>query len=77
MISATVSGESQQLREPEPPRLVKPVANHLKAPAVIGHYLGGLIAMKLAIDHPADVARLMIVDSLPFAGLAGPQATAA
>jgi pimeloyl-[acyl-carrier protein] methyl ester esterase len=56
---------------------VKPVANHLKAPAVIGHYLGGLIAMKLAIDHPADVARLMIVDSLPFAGLAGPQATAA
>jgi pimeloyl-ACP methyl ester carboxylesterase len=54
------------------------VANHLQAPAVIGHSLGGLIAMKLAIDHPAEVARLMIVDSLPFAGLmAGPQATVA
>ena len=53
-------------------------ANHLKAPAVIGHSLGGLMAMKLAIDHPADVGRLMIVDSLPFYGMMmGPQATVA
>jgi pimeloyl-ACP methyl ester carboxylesterase len=53
-------------------------ANHLKAPAVIGHSLGGLMAMKLAIDHPTDVGRLMIVDSLPFFGLMmGPQATVA
>ncbi|WP_454884791.1 alpha/beta fold hydrolase [Sphingomonas oryzagri] len=51
-------------------------ANHLKAPAVVGHSLGGLMAMKLAIDHPADVGRLMIVDSLPFFGMTlGPQAT--
>lgn len=53
-------------------------ANHLKAPAVIGHSLGGLMTMKLAIDHPADVGRLMIVDSLPFFGMMmGPQATVA
>jgi pimeloyl-ACP methyl ester carboxylesterase len=53
-------------------------ANRLNAPAVIGHSLGALIAMKLAIDHPADVGRLLIVDALPFAGLmAGPQATQA
>jgi len=52
------------------------VAHHLKAPAVIGHSLGGLMAMKLAIDHPADVGRVMIVDSLPFYGMMmGPQAT--
>jgi pimeloyl-ACP methyl ester carboxylesterase len=53
-------------------------ASHLKAPAVIGHSMGGLMAMKLAIDHPADVGRLMIVDSLPFFGeKEGPQATVA
>jgi pimeloyl-ACP methyl ester carboxylesterase len=54
------------------------IAAHLKAPAVIGHSLGGLIAMKLAIEHPSDVGRLMIVDSLPFIGmLGGPQAVVA
>lgn len=53
-------------------------ARHLKAPAVIGHSLGGLMAMKLALDHPADVGRLMIVDSLPFYGMImGPQMTVA
>lgn len=53
-------------------------AKHLKAPAVIGHSLGGLMAMKLAIDHPTDVGRLMIVDALPFYGmLMGPDATVA
>lgn len=44
------------------------VANHLVAPAVIGHSLGGLIGTELALDHPHDVGRLMIVDSLPFLG---------
>jgi pimeloyl-ACP methyl ester carboxylesterase len=51
-------------------------ANHLKSPAIIGHSLGGLAGMMLAADHPADVGRLMIVDSLPWAGLMfGPGAT--
>jgi pimeloyl-ACP methyl ester carboxylesterase len=53
-------------------------ANHLKEPAIIGHSLGGLVGMTLAIEHPADVGRLMIVDSLPFFGmLMGPDATVA
>ncbi|HEV2651329.1 MAG TPA: alpha/beta hydrolase [Rhizomicrobium sp.] len=52
-------------------------ANHLEGAAVIGHSVGGLIAMKLAIDHPTDAGRIMIVDSLPFIGMMfGPQATA-
>ena len=43
--------------------------NKLKAPKVIGHSLGGLMGMMLAIQHPEDVGKLMIVDSLPFFGV--------
>jgi pimeloyl-ACP methyl ester carboxylesterase len=41
-------------------------ANKLKAPGVIGHSLGGLMGLMLAVQHPHDVGRLMIVDELPF-----------
>ena len=44
------------------------VANRLGAPAVVGHSMGGLVGMMLAKAHPAHVARLMIVDSLPYIG---------
>ncbi len=33
---------------------------------VIGHSMGGLVGLMLAKAHPADLARLMIVDSLPY-----------
>ena len=38
----------------------------LKAPAVIGHSMGGLMGLMLARQHPEDVGKLMVVDSLPF-----------
>lgn len=38
----------------------------LKSPAVIGHSMGGLMGLMLARQHPEDVSRLMVVDSLPF-----------
>jgi len=38
----------------------------LKSPAVIGHSMGGLMGLMLARQHPEDVGRLMVVDSLPF-----------
>jgi pimeloyl-[acyl-carrier protein] methyl ester esterase len=49
----------------------------LNHPAVIGHSLGGVLGLQLAQQHPDHVGRLMIVDSLPFFGvaLAGPDAT--
>lgn len=52
-------------------------ANHLKAPAVIGHSMGGFTGLLLACRHPDDVGRLMIVDSLPFFSVMfSPSATA-
>lgn len=42
--------------------------NRIARPAVIGHSLGGLVAMKLALDHPEAVGRVMVVDTLPFIG---------
>lgn len=38
-------------------------------PAVIGHSLGGLLTLMLADKYPGDVAKMMIVDALPFYGL--------
>lgn len=39
---------------------------HIKAPVIIGHSLGGAIALMLGARHPDQVGRLMIVDALPF-----------
>ncbi|KNC05664.1 alpha/beta hydrolase [Pantoea sp. RIT-PI-b] len=41
-------------------------SQHIKAPVIIGHSLGGEIAIMLAARHPDLVGRLMIVDALPF-----------
>lgn len=52
--------------------------NHLQSPRVIGHSLGGLMGMMLAAQHPDDVGKLLIVDSLPFFSvLSGAKDTAA
>lgn len=53
-------------------------ANRLQGIAVIGHSLGGTMAMRLAVAHPGDAGKLLIVDSLPFLGMMfGPQLTVA
>ena len=45
-------------------------------PAVIGHSLGGMIALMLAEKHPDAVRKLVILDELPFnVKLFGPDAT--
>jgi pimeloyl-ACP methyl ester carboxylesterase len=51
-------------------------ATRIEKPPVIGHSMGGLMAMMLAQKHPTAAGKLMIVDSLPFYGmLFGPTAT--
>jgi len=50
----------------------------LGKPAIVGHSMGGLVALMLAKAHPEDVGKLMIVDSLPYIGeIFAPGATVA
>jgi len=45
-------------------------------PAIIGHSMGGFVAMKVAINMGHQVDKIMVVDSLPFFGLLfGPDTT--
>ena len=46
-------------------------------PAVVGHSMGGIVAMMLASRHPDALSRLMVVDIFPYMGMlfAGPAAT--
>ncbi len=49
----------------------------LARPVVMGHSLGGVLAMTMAVQQPAALDRIVIVDSLPFlAGIRNPSATA-
>jgi len=40
----------------------------LKRAAVVGHSMGGSLAIMVAARHPEAVARVMVVDMLPFMG---------
>jgi pimeloyl-ACP methyl ester carboxylesterase len=51
-------------------------ANRLARPAIIGHSMGGTVAMMVAARQPSLVGRVMVVDMLPQpAGLFGSNAT--
>lgn len=41
-------------------------SQRIEAPVIIGHSLGGEVALMLGARHPAQVGRLMIVDAMPF-----------
>jgi pimeloyl-ACP methyl ester carboxylesterase len=64
------------------PGIVEELHGYLAAakmrPVVVGHSLGGLLALMLAEKYPADVRKMVIVDSLPFYGsVFSPDATVA
>lgn len=40
--------------------------NEIKNPVIIGHSLGGFLAMSIATDYPELFDKIIIVDSLPF-----------
>jgi pimeloyl-ACP methyl ester carboxylesterase len=48
----------------------------LDHPIVIGHSLGGVLALQMAIAEPDALGSLVVMDALPFlGGAAGPEAT--
>ncbi|MBV9930751.1 MAG: alpha/beta hydrolase [Alphaproteobacteria bacterium] len=49
---------------------------HLRKPALVGHSMGGTLAMIVAARHPELPSRVMVVDMMPFLGaiFAGPNA---
>lgn len=50
----------------------------LDQPALVGHSMGGSLAMMVAARHPDSVSKLMVVDMLPFVGaMFGPPGTTA
>lgn len=55
------------------------IAEHrLGKPAIIGHSLGGFVALQFAAAHPEQAGKLVIVDSLPaLAATQAPGATSA
>ncbi|MEQ1781606.1 MAG: alpha/beta hydrolase [Hyphomonadaceae bacterium] len=64
--------------------VIKPLAAEIAAyaakldhPAIIGHSIGGLMALEIAAAKPDSLSRVMVVDALPFYSLLyGPTATA-
>ena len=42
------------------------LSQRLGRPAIVGHSMGGLIALKVASDAPSAVGRAMVVDAAPF-----------
>lgn len=42
------------------------IENKLQKPVIVGHSLGGFLALKIAYQNPKMVGDLVIVDSLPF-----------
>jgi pimeloyl-ACP methyl ester carboxylesterase len=75
------SGNSEgNVAAPVAEEIARYVAEQKLGPVtVIGHSMGGTISLMLAARHPADVAKLMVVDMMPFVGamFGGPDATPA
>jgi len=44
-------------------------AEKMVKPAVVGHSMGGTVALMLGTAHPDDAGRLLIVDALPWVAL--------
>lgn len=49
----------------------------IKMPIIVGHSLGGTLALNIAIKYPEIISKVIIVDAVPFfGGISNPSATA-
>jgi len=74
-------GQTQPVIDPSINREAERLADFLEEqgiayPTLVGHAMGGMIAMRYTIDHPADVSRLIVMDAAPMQ-LAGKEQKAA
>lgn len=63
-------GETQPIVDPTIEKEAERLAEFLEQegisyPTIVGHGLGGMIALQYSIDHPADVHRLIMIDAAP------------
>lgn len=63
----------QPIEAPLLPTVAKQLVEYIDAkkldqPVLVGHSLGGFLALRLAADYPDKVGKLVIVDSLPALG---------
>lgn len=68
----TLTPQEEGAEAPDPLQIVLKTLDSLPAPAItlIGHSMGGWLALQAAINRPERVARLIILDAGPFpAGL--------
>ncbi|MFT8489160.1 MAG: alpha/beta hydrolase [Gluconobacter oxydans] len=65
--SPAIPGQNTQVAAPAAEAVADYIQHqHIKAPVIIGHSLGGEVALMLGARHPKLVSRLIIVDALPF-----------
>ncbi len=74
-------GQTQPIVDPTIAKEADRLAEYLQEqgivyPTLVGHAMGGMIALKYTIDHPADVSRLIVLDAAPMQ-LAGKEQKAA
>jgi len=63
-------GETAPLESPTIAREAEALGDWLQEqglvyPTLVGHGLGGMVAMQYAFDHPGDVKRLVVIDAAP------------
>jgi len=85
--SPAILGQNTQVAAPAAEAIADYIQHqHIKTPIIIGHSLGGEVALMLGTRYPGLFSRLIIVDALPFYTLlldpaatsetTGPRATA-
>jgi pimeloyl-ACP methyl ester carboxylesterase len=68
-LPASTESREAQFLETMRDRLLSYVAEKKLAPVILmGHSLGGVLALTMAIQQPTAVERVVVVDSLPFLG---------